>query len=373
MSVYNLGPAVVSVAWIFVSISLAIVAARIWIRTRIVRKTSIDDYIIVFTLLLSLGNSVFLTVSTHFGLGQHIWELQSNLQDISYTVKYVYLCEFFSIMCPSFGRIAFALMLLSLVPPTNTRRRILYAIIVIAFVVDLGCVIVSFAQCTPIEAFWDMRPNANCWPKKIQQYAGFFQGSVGAAIDLVLAVFPTSLFWNLKMDPKQKIALSSIMGLGVFAMVASIVKTVQLRALTATQDLTYEMATLAIWWTLEANFVLIAVSIPALRPIMKSKKSTSQGYGGSGSGSRTDKTYELWKRRSTKDEHGSFEALHEPTHYTDTSISSVPESAKLGPLTSSRIQAVRRERSDDAADTIRRDITVEVVWPSDEPPRGTAK
>lgn len=51
-------------------------------------------------------------------------------------------------------------------------------------------------------------------------------------------------------------------------MIASIVKTVQLRAITSEADLTYAMANLAIWWTLEAYFVLIATSVPALKPIM---------------------------------------------------------------------------------------------------------
>jgi hypothetical protein len=52
-------------------------------------------------------------------------------------------------------------------------------------------------------------------------------------------------------------------------MIASIIKTVQLKAITAEADLTYAMAELAIWWTLEAYLVLIATSIPTLRPIIK--------------------------------------------------------------------------------------------------------
>lgn len=185
--------------------------------------------------MLSLGNSIFLTISTSWGLGEHIWFLQSDPDRITYTVKYVYLCELFAIMCPCFGRIAFALMLLSLLPPNKIRRRVLQAVIVASFLIDLGTVSISFAQCKPIEAFWDGRPEPNCWPKKVQQSVGFFQGgkcsavlgsflndinrltfpAVGSMIDLTLAIFPASLFWNLNMGWKQKAALSSIMGLGL--------------------------------------------------------------------------------------------------------------------------------------------------------------
>ncbi|CAG9998314.1 unnamed protein product [Clonostachys byssicola] len=265
----DLQPAVLSVAWVFASLSLAVVVARLWIRTQVVRQVRIDDYLIIFTmvsallpsfafgLMLSLGNSAFLSVSARYALGKHIETVLTNPLYISYTLKYVFLCEFFAIMCPCFGRISFALMLLSLLPPNKVSRRILQFIIAIAFIVDLSTVIISFTQCRPIEAFWDMRPNPDCWPKTVQQYTGFFQGSLGSAVDLTLACFPASLFWNLKMAWKQKAALSSIMGLGILyalidshehrrgpdsyeysAMIASIIKTIQLQAITATEDIT---------------------------------------------------------------------------------------------------------------------------------------
>lgn len=55
-------------------------------------------------------------------------------------------------------------------------------------------------------------------------------------------------------------------------MIASIIKTVQLQAITAKADITYAMAHLATWWTLEAYLVIIATSIPTLRPIMSTNR-----------------------------------------------------------------------------------------------------
>lgn len=39
--------------------------------------------------------------------------------------------------------------------------------------------------------------------------------AVCSLVDLILALFPTSMFWNLKMEFKQKLYLSCIMGLGI--------------------------------------------------------------------------------------------------------------------------------------------------------------
>lgn len=64
-------------------------------------------------------------------------------------------------------------------------------------------------------------------------------------------------------------------------MIASIVKTIQLRAISATGDLTYAMAHLSIWWTLEAYLVILAASIPTLRPIMTTSRPSSNATTGS--------------------------------------------------------------------------------------------
>lgn len=308
----DLGPAVLSVAWVFAGISILIVAARFYVRIWIVRKLGIDDYIILLTLALGLGNSAFLTMSSSWGLGKHIGTLSAQPERIVHTIKWVHLCEVFSIMSPGFGRISYAFLLLSLSPPNKTRRVFLWTIITIQFVVDVAMVCISFAQCRPITGWWDHEVDADCWSPTVQQNAAFFQGSVCSLVDLILAVFPASLFWNLQMHWKQKIFLSLIMGLGIFAMIASIIKTVNLQAITQREDLTYAMAKLAIWWTLEAYLVLIAVSIPTIRPILRAPTTITRGknksYSSYNSFNLRNRIHPVRSLGNT----GSFEPLQDP-------------------------------------------------------------
>ncbi|CAJ2504619.1 Uu.00g120130.m01.CDS01, partial [Anthostomella pinea] len=300
----DLGLAVLGVAWALAGISIIIVIARFYVRLRIVRKFSVDDCIILFTL------------ASFIPMRKHIGTLAATPERVMHTIKWVYLCEFFSIMCPGFGRISYAFLLLSITPPTKARRRSLWAVIGIQFVVDVGTVCISFSQCRPIEGFWDKSLQADCWDPTVQQYTGYFQGSVCSAVDLFLALFPCSLFWNLNMHWKQKAFLSALMGLGIFAMVASIVKTVQLRAITQTDDPTYAMAKLAIWWTFEAYFVLIAVSIPTIRPIFKNPKSIMRDR----RSSNNTNTFLRWHRSHgnvSRENNGRFEPLHESTLHNE--------------------------------------------------------
>ncbi|KAF2438305.1 hypothetical protein P171DRAFT_504428 [Karstenula rhodostoma CBS 690.94] len=270
----NLGPDLLVVAWVFASISLIVVIMRTYVRVHILRRFNIDDWLIYLTFILALCDSVLCTLAVRSGLGQHIHVL--NPDQISNSVKYIYICEFFSIMSPCFGRISYAILLLQLIPTAKTQRRFLWTVIGIQFVVDVSTVIISFTQCRPVSAYWGPNAKQYCWDPVVQQYTGFFQGSVCSLVDMILAVFPARLFWNLQMKLQTKISLSVLMGLGVFAMVFSIVKTIKLQAISEKGDPTYALADLAIWWTLEAYMVLLAASIPTLKPVVRKRGNQSR-------------------------------------------------------------------------------------------------
>lgn len=188
----NLGPTLIAVAWVFAAVAFVVIAIRCYVRLRIIRRFHLDDWFILLTYvsthrchtcysiltektkIFALGNSAFCTVAVHFGLGRHMEDL--NAYQITFSVKYVYLCEFFSIMSPCFGRISFAFLLMQLVPPTKWPNRFLWTVVWLQFLVDVATVIVSFAQCQPISAFWEPDPQKYCWSPKVQQYTGFFQG-----------------------------------------------------------------------------------------------------------------------------------------------------------------------------------------------------
>ena len=85
--------------------------------------------------------------------------------------------------------------------------------------------------------------------------------------DLVLTFLPWFMLKNLQMEFHTKLALSVLMGLSVFAMVACIVKTVELRVLGTRNDFTYDSFRFIIWLTIENYVVIIAASIPTLRPL----------------------------------------------------------------------------------------------------------
>ncbi|KAI1277557.1 integral membrane protein [Xylaria sp. FL0933] len=364
MSIDNLGVAVVSIAWVFAALAAVVIAARIYIRFLVVRRATIDDYIIILAFCLAIINSVFVTVSASWGLGQHISSLQP--ESIRYTVKYVYLCEFFSILSPGFGRISYGFLLVSLVPPSQPQRRFLWGVIALQFFVDVGTVIISFIQCRPIEGFWDTRVKADCWSPHVQQSVGFAQGSICSVVDLILAIFPASLFWNLNMKLGRRISLSALMGLGIFALIASVIKTIKLQAITQTDDLTYAMADLAIWWTLEAYLVLIAVSIPTLKPIISTSKRHDKKSTNTFNATNTSNSRRKAQLGSAQCENRPFERL-----YDSSTLANITSNNRLATYRSSEIELTNnhseREIELQITDGIRKDVTVSVSYDSSSP------
>ncbi|KAI1441779.1 hypothetical protein F5Y02DRAFT_430714 [Annulohypoxylon stygium] len=267
----DLGPILIPLTWLLTAISTLIIAVRFYVRLTFRGKLNLDDYIIIITWIFNIMNSVFLTIASYLGLGKHYMEIPPS--NVVFYGKWIYLSQGPAILSPGFGRISFAFLLLSLTPPSKARRKLLWGVICTQFIADVGTIIIIYTQCRPVQGLWDESIERDCWPRNAQIYTGYFQGSICALSDLVLALFPISLFWNLRMHWRQKAFLSGIMGLGIFAMVAAIFKTVNLRLVYINEDVSYHMAIVAIWWTVEGNFVLIAVSIPTIKPILNAPRS----------------------------------------------------------------------------------------------------
>ncbi|KAI1465472.1 uncharacterized protein F4812DRAFT_124857 [Daldinia caldariorum] len=227
----NLGPLILALAWVLGTVSSLVVALRFYVRIEMLRKFNIDDCMIAITLLCVICLAIFLTLAVSWGFGKHAEALASDPVATMHSMKWIYLSELFAVMAAAFGRISYAFLLSSIPPPSKPWRMFLWAPVGIHLVTDVAVLSVTFTLCRPFRGYWDEAIIANCWSSNTQTYEGYIQGSVSTAVDFLQAIFPCSLFWNLNMHWKQKVSLSSIMGLGIFAMIASLIKTIEIKSL----------------------------------------------------------------------------------------------------------------------------------------------
>ncbi|KAJ9297736.1 hypothetical protein DTO271G3_3957 [Paecilomyces variotii] len=149
-----------------------------------------------------------------------------------------------------------------------------------AVVLNFLAFIILFVQCHPTSRVWDPSVPGYCVSVDVQPDVGFAQGAINTLSDLVLTVIGMTVVLHLNVRKWTKVVLAVLMGLSSIAMAASIVKTVELKRLESTVDFTYDTVPFVIWYTLENNVVMIAASIPKVRPLvilLQRKYSSSRG------------------------------------------------------------------------------------------------
>ncbi|KAL3466467.1 hypothetical protein BJX64DRAFT_250127 [Aspergillus heterothallicus] len=202
------------IAWVLTGLTTIVVALRLYVRLKLVKKFTIDDALVIVALALGIINSIFLTISSSWGLGAH--EDALSKQQIMHTIKWVHLREPLAVLSPCIGRIAYAVLLLNLLPPNRWRSRLLWGVICIEALVDCASMALILAQCQPVRKYWDTEVPGKCWPSITQRNGAYFQASASIMVDFTLAVFPAGIFWNLNMERRKKISLICSMGLGIF-------------------------------------------------------------------------------------------------------------------------------------------------------------
>ncbi|KAI9846899.1 MAG: hypothetical protein M1837_003511 [Sclerophora amabilis] len=241
----DLGPAMLEAIWIEAAIAIAVMMARLYARIRIVRQVSLDDYLMITSLVFAIISGGIITEGVVQGFGKHIFYLAPHQQ--IQAIKFAYLSQPFNAMAQCFGRMSFALFLVRVMGITALRRWILYSIICGQFAVNIVFSGLTLAACRPINRYWDPTVSGSCWSPLVIEYAGYSQGAWNVFSDFVLALLPGIIVWSLNMKVTTKIGLVILLALGVFNMIAAIITMVKTKVIAADQDITYNYVILDIW------------------------------------------------------------------------------------------------------------------------------
>ncbi|GJC86163.1 hypothetical protein ColLi_09001 [Colletotrichum liriopes] len=103
-----------------------------------------------------------------------------------------------------------------------------------------------------------------------------------AACDLILALLPWRMIFNLQMKQSERISVALALSMGVLAGVTGIMKAVQGYMLinVRSPDYLYNQAVYWIWSMAEPNVAIISASIPVLRGFVRNvRKGTESSPG----------------------------------------------------------------------------------------------
>ena len=103
--------------------------------------------------------------------------------------------------------------------------------------------------------------------------------------DVLFALLPVPIVWRLHTTKRTKVSLTIVLGLGLFACAASLVKTVYQANVLSDPDWSFHYY-FFMWNYIELNVGILAASLPSLRPLFAKILGTAQRFTSGGSQSQ---------------------------------------------------------------------------------------
>ncbi|KAL8651017.1 MAG: hypothetical protein Q9226_004900 [Calogaya cf. arnoldii] len=185
------------------------------------------------------------------------------------TMTYIWHAQPLQLLANASGKLAIATLLVTLHGPKFAKAKsiFIWTLVATQTVIVIIAIAMIYAQCVPVEKLWKVSRRGKCDGRARNEKWAYLQGGVSSTVDLALAIYPIVLFWDLRIKALKKLMLSVLFAFGIVACICSIVRTVNISRLGQTSDLTHEVAELVIWNTAEMYLVLVAGSLPGLRPL----------------------------------------------------------------------------------------------------------
>lgn len=259
------GPGLVAMFWTYTAIVLVVLSLRFYARFKI-RAFGWDDWLMLFTVILFVITTIFVTYLASIGGARHVFYLTPE-QAIS-ALKWSWISQPWAIFLFATGKASVASLTLRFVGPNAFWVKFtLYFIIVTIFIINSLGVIFTFVQCNPPRALWTPGLKASCWDPQVQTDFNYFLAAWNIAADVVLALLPTSLISRLNLNRRKKIALCVLLGLGLIAALFSGIKIHFLGDLKARADFTWSAYEIQAWTGAEAFVMMLCGNIPPLLPL----------------------------------------------------------------------------------------------------------
>ncbi|PKY00007.1 hypothetical protein P168DRAFT_337137 [Aspergillus campestris IBT 28561] len=218
--------AITAVSWSFGSVAILVVGVRLYTRVFALRRAGWDDFFIALSLASAIVCSSLARVGVYYGLERHINDIHNPDWKMK-AFKYTVIAPNFSVVSTTAGKISVTVFLLRLMGQAATA------------------------------------------PRRWFLYIPHGSAAFNAFNDLALAVFPAFIFWRVHLRTKMKIAIIAVMGAGILAAAATLVKCVLLRNLPAHADITSSWADITTWYTSlikrQMYIIIICATLPTLR------------------------------------------------------------------------------------------------------------
>ncbi|KAJ4296486.1 hypothetical protein N0V90_006531 [Kalmusia sp. IMI 367209] len=153
---------------------------------------------------------------------------------------------------------------------TNQKlhKVILWVVVLLSSIVCGIAILSLLLLCRPWPATWNPTLG-KCGDRAIITALSYAASVCTIITDLTCAIVPYFVLKDLQMPARVRYSLIGVLGLGVFASVAAVVRMPYFRYYSHTTDVLYYSANITIWSNVESGMGIIAASIPPLRRLFR--------------------------------------------------------------------------------------------------------
>ncbi|PWY76723.1 integral membrane family protein [Aspergillus eucalypticola CBS 122712] len=259
------GPQILAATSITTAFALLTVLARMYVRVFFIRNVGPDDYVMVLTMALSLGGFAVIIPEVIYGAGRHTVYVENTASiatHLNFATQGIYMWAI------GLVKISIGLFLLRFAPRRGYKIFI-WVVMVVMLLYTIICFLTLMFECKDIRSIWDENVKSQCFTSPQLLKLSYTNTGLNVLTDIIFAILPAIMLRHLQVNRRVKASLVCILGLGIFACAAAIVKLSVLPNYGRTGDLLWDYSTLTIWVVVESNMGIIAGSLPTLKPLFK--------------------------------------------------------------------------------------------------------
>ncbi|PKS06304.1 hypothetical protein jhhlp_007052 [Lomentospora prolificans] len=260
------GPNLNAANWSLIGVSAVFLVLRIYCKTTASRGLWWDDHLLLVSWLALVCNGTFSSINVTHGYGHHAATLTPEQKQA--TTLYYKIASTFSITASSWSR---------------RLRYFIWFTVISVNLTKAGSAMVGWISCRPLAKSWDpLIVDGVCWDPKATSNFNMFSGVYSGFMDVVLAFLPWQVIMSLQMRTREKVGVAIAMSMGVFAGITAFVKCAKIPLLVG-KDFTFFGWELVAWGSAETAMTIIACSIPVLRVLVRTIRSSAERHYNTGS------------------------------------------------------------------------------------------
>ncbi|KAI0525986.1 hypothetical protein F5B22DRAFT_642143 [Xylaria bambusicola] len=275
---------------IFLALAWMASLVRAFVKLVLLKKVSIDDYLMLLALLGYTVTAYFVFSSIiDGGMGK---PGILGPEDLEITMRNLLGNMVASGPVSGLARASIAYFLLR-IAVIKWHRIVLYAIIGTTAALTVAYFFIVLFQCSPPSYFWQMvreGSSGSCHHHKLVEISTLVWGSLSAAMDWILGLLPIAMLWNVRINRQSKFGIAAILSFGIIGGIALVVRLVYVQQQDVTSNDFGPQIAIGVSAIIELSLGIIAGCIATMAPLFKRMQSKL------GSGSKQSRDSIPWQR-----------------------------------------------------------------------------